>query len=56
MKEVIRVCENIFLGMFVNSLYGLTNGNYSGINLSILLTSIVGMIGAILYNEKERSK
>lgn len=48
MKKLFRLGENIALGMFVNSLYGLTNGNFSWINVAVMTTSIIGM-GICLY-------
>ena len=51
MKKFLRLGGNIALGMFVNSLYGLTNGNFSWINVAIMATSILGM-GICAYFEK----
>lgn len=51
MKKFVRLYENIALGLFVNSLYSITNGNLSYINMAILVTSIISM-GICLYFQK----
>ncbi len=50
-NKIYRVCENISLGLFVNSSYGLTQGDLGISNIYLALISIYAMTSFILSQE-----
>jgi len=53
MKKILRVFENISLGLFVNGSYGLLQGDLSLVNIYIVISSIYSMTFFIILQEED---
>ncbi|MEA1955840.1 MAG: hypothetical protein U9N02_05025 [Campylobacterota bacterium] len=51
MKKILKLLENIALGIFINGSYGYLYGDVSSLNLYIIFGSIYLMYISILYQE-----
>jgi len=51
MDKILKLLENISLGIFINGSYGYLHGDASSLNIYIIIGSIYLMYITILYQE-----
>ncbi|WP_185906692.1 MULTISPECIES: hypothetical protein [unclassified Campylobacter] len=51
---MLELFKNINLGFFVNSTYGLMNGNFTFLNVMLAVVSTIAMGACIIFGKKEK--